>query len=220
LAVSYLALHDIKNASRYFDKVLSIAPDRPDILIQQAEIAEQQEKAKAAEELYRHILGQTPDDENVCVHLAGLLIKQKRYKEALDPVEAFLKASPTSTKVQMLQAQLYEKMGWYDVAVMHYNTILSDNPDSREANLGLGRSIYYSPKTKKDIQYDNAIYYLKKASSLDPNDPEPDFVIGNIYMDKKKYRELALTHWKKSLSVAVEPAMIKALKKCIAKAEK
>jgi tetratricopeptide (TPR) repeat protein len=220
LAVSYLALHDTKNALRYFDKVLSIAPDRPDILIQQAEIAEQQGKTKVAEESYRHILGQTPDDENVCVHLAGLLIKQKRYKDALDPVEAFLKASPTSTKAQMLRAQLYEKMGWYDVAVMYYTTLLSDNPDSREANLGLGRSIYYSPKTKKDIQYDNAIYYLKKASSLDSNDPEPDFIIGNIYMDKKKYRELALTHWKKSLSIAVEPAMIKALKKCIAKAEK
>ena len=36
------------------------------------------------------------------------------------------------------------------------------------------------------------------AIQLDPNDPEPELIIGSIYMDYKKYPSLAIEHWEKA----------------------
>ena len=220
LANSYLALHKWKNASKYFDEILRISPNRLDILTLQADIAVKRKKTKDAELWYRRILEQVPNNEDVCARLAGLLVSQKRYKDALPPLEACLRFSADNKKLLILRADIYEKMGWYDVALMQYQSALREFPDSWEVNLGVGRNMYNMIKFKNALLYDNALYSLKTAAGMNPNDPEADYLIGLIYMDYKKYRELALTHWNKALSVAVNPAMKKSLKACIARAEK
>jgi len=55
---------------------------------------------------------------------------------------------------------------------------------------------------------------------MNPNDPEADYIIVIFTWIRKNMRNLLLIHWKKALNVAVEPAMIKDLNECIAKAEK
>ncbi len=61
-----------------------------------------------------------------------------------------------------------------------------------------GKSLFDIIRFKRGRNHDKVIFILKKASELDPDDPEPDLIIGQIYMYYKRYRDLAMEHWQKA----------------------
>jgi len=80
--------------------------------------------------------------------------------------------------------------------------------------------MYDLVRYKNGRDYDKAIYYLKTASGLDPSNPEPEYIMGMIYMDYKNYGELAVDSWKSALTKATDGKMKKLLTDLIAKAGK
>lgn len=220
LAKSYLALGNLGKAALYFDQVLGISPDRLDVLIVAAGIAEKRKKTPEAEAYYRKILEIAPRNSEALERLTAILIGQNRFKEALEPIEPYLAEFPNDKKMLLVQADLYDRMGWYEVSAMKYQFIVRDFPESWEGFLGLGKSIYDLVRFKNGRDYDKAIYYLKTASGLDPSNPEPEYIMGMIYMDYKNYSELAVDSWKSALTKATDGKMKKLLTDLIAKAGK
>ena len=220
LAQAYLSMNKLNKAAYYFEEVRRMSPERLDVLIQLADIADKRKKQGEAELNYRKILDLSPHNEDVLVKLLAIMIKQERYKEALEPLEAYLNDFPNNKKMALLQADLYNRMGWYEVSAMKFQNIIRDFPDSWEGFFGLGKDMFDVIRFKNGRDYDKAIYYLKTASDLNRTDPRPEYIIGTIYMDYKNFRELALDNWKNSLAKATAPSMIKILKDLIAKAQK
>jgi tetratricopeptide (TPR) repeat protein len=220
LAQTYLSMNKLNKAAYYFEEVRRMSPERQDVLVQLAGIAEKGKKESEAELNYRKILDLSPHNEDVLAKLLDIMIKEGRYKEALEPLEAYLNDFPNNKKMVLLQAELYSRMGWYEVSVMKYQFIIRDFPDSWEGYFGLGKTMFDVIRYKNGRDYDKAIYYLKTAADLNRADPEPEYIIGTIYMDYKNFRELALDNWKSALTKATEPSMKKTLRDLIAKAQK
>ncbi|HEX7510399.1 MAG TPA: tetratricopeptide repeat protein, partial [Chitinivibrionales bacterium] len=200
LGNAYMSIGKLREASQCFEEVLSMTPQRLDVLTLQADIAEKRKKDKDAEIYLRKIIDLSPHNLEAVERLTVIFERQKRFKEALDPIETYLNDFPNSKTALLLQAHCYHAMEWYEVAMMKYQAIIRDFPDSWEGYLGLGKTMYDAIVFKNFRDYDKAIYYLKIAGDKAANNPEPDYLIGAIYLNYKNYRELALDYLKKALS--------------------
>jgi prepilin-type processing-associated H-X9-DG protein len=216
LATAYLAKKNLRKAAAYFDEVLRLLPEQIDVLSQQASIAMALKRNDAAEDYYRRIIELFPDHETALRGLTGLFFKQMRYKDAIQPIEDFLARQPLSREFMVLDALAYEKMKWYEVALMKYQMVIKEFPADSSGHLGAGNCMYLLIKEKGMQNYDDAILALKKASENAPHNPQPDLLIGCIYADYKGYHELALDHWKKALQRATDKRTRKLLKQRIA----
>ncbi len=204
LALAYRAAGKIKKSVACFDEVLMLSPNRMDVVIMQAQLASLLGDDEKAELYYRKILELSPDHKEAMTKLIGLYEKQERFEDAMKIVEGYLADFPQDLEYRLLLADLYRKMGWYEVSVAEYENMLKDKELKNNAKvyLGLGRSQFDIIRFKRRRNYEEVIYTLKKASELDPGNPEPDIIIGQIYMDFKKYRVLAMEHWQKAYNKA------------------
>jgi tetratricopeptide (TPR) repeat protein len=218
LGRAYLERGDLRDAAECFDEVLLLAPARLDVIELRASIAERLGKLEDAELYYRKILELRPADRGVVEKLIALLEGEERFEEAVKLVEDYLADFPTDPALRLERARLYRRMHWYEVAVMEYGKLEADTEftDDYRVHLGLGKSLYDLIRHKDGRQYDKAIYHLKEAARLAPSDPEPDMLIGTIYMDYKRYRELAMDHWNAALDKAHSDAQRRKVKKLMA----
>jgi tetratricopeptide (TPR) repeat protein len=218
LALAYLSAGKVKDAIAYLDEVMLISPDRLDVLIMQAQLAVRREKIEDAELYYRKILDLSPGHRETIIKLTALFEKQERYEDAIKIVEEYLNDFPQDLTFRLRLPDLYRKRGWYEVALSEYQNMLQDRSlkNSAKVWLGIGQSQYDIIRFKGGRDYEKAIYNLKKAIELDPRDPEPDIIIGSIYMYYKNYRDLAMEHWNKAYNKASTSAERKRIKELIA----
>ncbi len=218
LALAYLSAGKIKDAISYLDEVLLISPDRLDVLIMQAQLAIRRERIEDAELYYRKILDLSPGHRETIIKLTALFKQQERYEDAIKIVEEYLNDFPQDLAFRLRLPDLYRKRGWYEVALSEYQNMLQDKGLKNNAGvwLGIGRSQYDIIRFKGGRGYEKAIYNLKKAIELDPRDPEPDVIIGSIYMYYKNYRDLAMEHWNKAYNKAATSSERKRIKELIA----
>ncbi len=200
LALAYLAVGKVKKAVPCLDEVLLLSPGRMDVIILQAQLASQLGEDDEAELYYRKILELSPGHRDAMTNLVALFEKQKRFEDAMKIVEGYLNDFPQDLRYRLMLPDLYRKMGWYEVAVAEYENMLKDKDlkNNAKVHLGLGKSLFDIIRFKRGRNHDKIIFILKKASELDPDDPEPDLIIGQIYMDYKRYRDLAMEHWQKA----------------------
>jgi tetratricopeptide (TPR) repeat protein len=214
--MAYLKDDNPKKAARFFDQMLELTPDRVDVLVQQSSIALAAKRYGDAETYFHKIIELLPDHEVAIRGLITILLRQKRYKEALQPVEDFLQRQPLNREFMLLLGDIYKNMGWYEVALMKYQTVIKEFPEDAGGYLGAGECMFALIKYKGDRNYDNAILALKLASEHAVNNPEPDMQLGDIYADYKGYRELAVDQWKRALAKAGDKQTRKLLERKIA----
>ncbi len=200
LAEAYLKTGQLKKAIYYLNEYLRLSPERIDILLQAALLAEKVNRLSDAESYYHKILELYPYHRLALSNYVKILAAKKRFQEAVKPVENYLDHFPTDKDMLVLQGRIYYDMGWYEVAIMKYNFITRDFPDAAEGYCGVAKCMYDLVRFKNASNYDQTIYALKQASEHDPDNPEPDLLAGTIYYDYKHYREFALEHFEKALS--------------------
>jgi tetratricopeptide (TPR) repeat protein len=220
LANAYRALGRPGDAAASLEALLSLSPERLDVLEELASLAEKRGKAADAVTYYRRVLELSPHDGDALVKMVTLMIKLGEYKGAVDPLEAYLADYPADKRVLLMQADLYRRMGWYEVALMKYRAITSDFASDAEGFLGMGRTLYDVFQFKNGTDFDNAITCLKKALELSPSNPEPEYLLGLIYMNCKGNPDLARDQWRAALSKATDPVMKTNLTELIEKAGK
>lgn len=199
LAQAYESAGKLKKAYYNYKLCLVLSPNHIEILFKLAIISEMMHKYSEAEHYYQKLLEIEPYNKSAVNGIVKLLLKEGKLEEAVKPIESYLLSIP-SDKVFMLQlADVYRQMGWYEVAIMKYQAIIRDFPDEAEGYYGLGRCVLEMKKNKGNGSYEDAIYVLKQAAGLDAENPEPEILIGDIYMQNKGYRELAIDHWKKAI---------------------
>jgi tetratricopeptide (TPR) repeat protein len=220
LANAYLALNRLDEAAAALESVLSMSPERLDILGELASLAERRNRPSDAITYYRKILELSPHNVDALVRMATLMTKVGQFKEAVDPLDAYCSDYPNEKKVLLLQADVYRRMGWYEVALMKYQAIIRDFAGDAEGFVGMGRTMYDLFQYKNGTDYDNAISFLRTAVELNPSDPEPEYLVGLIYMNYKRNPDLAREQWRTALSKATDPDMKKMLADLLEKAGK
>jgi tetratricopeptide (TPR) repeat protein len=218
LAVAYLRKGKPATAARYFDELLMLTPGRVDLLIERAHLAQVLGEHEDAELAYKRILDNDPQHEVAIDGLVRLLFQQKRYEEAVFIIESYLEVMPARGDFMVLLADAYREQGWYKVAMVKYQQVMQDFPDYPEGYLGVGKCMYEMVRFKGSKKYDEALYALKQASSKAPDNPVPYEYMGDIYMDFKGYREMAVEHWQKALAKCTGKADRKRIREKIVRA--
>jgi len=217
---AYMAHGALKDAAACFDEVLLMSPSRLDVLTLRADIAERFGDSEGAEEFYRKIVPLSPRNREALVRLVELLMKHGRLEEAADVVKNSLRDFPGDRTLRLLLPIIYAKMGWHEVAIMEYDHLLADRDfkDDAACYKGMGRSMYELIVQKGQKNYDATIAVLKRAVDLDPSDPEPEMMIGDIYLNYTSYPSLALEYLNKAFGKASDGATRKAIRAKMAEA--
>ncbi|MBD3320947.1 MAG: tetratricopeptide repeat protein, partial [Chitinivibrionales bacterium] len=197
------------------EELVRISPGRVDSRLMLAELSAGQGKTAKAEEQYRKILETVPHSEQAISGLTRLYRKQERYDEAVNYIESYLSRYPGDKRIRRLLAETYTERGWHEVAAAKYEEMLRDFPNDPEVKLWLGRSLYESISSGKNNDHDRAVYVLKQAAETMPENAEPDYLIGLLYLDKN-YRELAVDHLKLALKKADDKRQIAEIRKVLA----
>jgi tetratricopeptide (TPR) repeat protein/TolB-like protein len=199
LAVAYRRKGDKRQSARFLDELLLLTPGRTDLLLERAALALDLGKTDDAERAYRHVLEYDPYQETASVGLVKRLISRGAFDEAIARIEKYLAVMPARSDFYALLAETYRARGWHEVALEKYQIVMKDFPDYGEAFLGAGRCMYDLIRLKGSTRYDEALYVLKQASQLSPENPEPQLLMGEIYFEYKGYRELAVEQWRAAL---------------------
>ncbi len=197
IAILYEKKGKFRKAFYFYDELLKLNSSRLDILLKQASLADKNRQYGVAETYYRKALDYSPYDKDVVSGLVNNLIDQKRYEDAVKPVETYLEHIPLDKNFMLLLGKLYRLMGWYEVSIMKYQLVIRDFPDDPQGYEGLGESIYEMKVKKNTGNVEDAIYALKRAAERDPKNPRPLILCGDIYMNLKGYKELAVDQWKR-----------------------
>lgn len=220
LANAYLALNRPGEAAAFLETVLAMSPQRLDVLDKLASIAEKMHKVEDAVTYRRKILELSPNNADALVKMVTLMTQLGRYKEAVEPLDAYCSDHPSEKNVLLIQADVYRRMEWYEIALMKYQSIVRDFPNNAEGFLGMGRTMYDLLQYKNRTDYDSAVGVLKNASRLSPADAEPLYLLGLIYMNYKQSPELARDQWRTALTKATDPEMKRTLSDLLEKAGK
>lgn len=115
--------------------------------------------------------------------------KQDDYTLCLDYCHLYLKLYPTTSDLCYMQAFSYHMLGQLLEAKPYYERYLSFNPNLAQAHRYLGY-LYMDLR-----QFEKAISYFKKASSLEISPLEDLLLVGECYYLAKKW-DLAITTYK------------------------
>ncbi len=218
LAIAYIKKGEKKKALRYLGELLSLLPDRVDLLLLQAQLAGEIGKMEDAQIAYQRIL-ENDSYNDIALHgLIKILIDNKRFEEAIFRIESYLESMPARSDMMLLLAQAYRSKGWYEVAVEKYRLVIRDFPDLAEGYLGVGRCMYDMIKYKGSKNFDEALFALKEASIRAPEDPNPHILMGNIYFEYKGYRDMAIEEWRRAIKKSRDEAERTSVRQRIAEA--
>jgi tetratricopeptide (TPR) repeat protein len=104
------------------------------------------------------------------------------------------------------KGEIYLKNGNYDNAIMEYNQIIASKPNDPIALTGIGISYY----AKGD--FNQAVAYLQKAKSADPQHIDSYIYLGMAYEQQGKYQD-ALTEYNKCIALKPDSSIVKKLEK-------
>ena len=205
----------LNKACHYYRECLELSPNHTGLLTKLAGTSEMIGQYSEAENYYQKILDISPYQKTVLNRYVELLIREGKLEEAVKPIENYLFHIPSDKECMLQLAEIYLKMQWYEVALMKFQAVIRDFPENAEGYLGAGRSIIEMIQNKGTGKYEDAIYVLKQAVTLAPQDIRADILIGDIYMQYKGYPELAVDHWKKALLKAKDPTRRKEIEERI-----
>ena len=91
--------------------------------------------------------------------------------------------APDSAKVHFLLAELYRQKYQEERAEAEYLTVIELHPNDLAAHLGLADAYSIS------MEFDKAIPELKRIFSMDPSQPDANYLMGNILVNQHQYSE-------------------------------
>jgi tetratricopeptide (TPR) repeat protein len=102
-------------------------------------------------------------------------MKKGLYKEAIQEYKSVLKLRPDAEDHNNLGLS-FQKIGKYDLAILHFRQSVALNPQKIEANINLATALFEAGHV------DEATAFMKKAQRMDPDFPNISLMLGTIYM--------------------------------------
>jgi tetratricopeptide (TPR) repeat protein len=142
-------------------------PQDPDIQLEMGAMDLFDNRLPAAEERFRKLLADGKGDLRATTGLVRTLTAENHPDAALSFLQEEVKKSPKSGALRSLLASTEMQTGKYDLAVIEYQHLAADNPNSPQVYLALGNAY----RQRGDLA--NTIASFQKAEALAPNDIAP-----------------------------------------------
>ena len=138
-----------------------------------------------AEKIYRDLLGKDAHDNEARLGLSFALLKQRNLQGAYDNAARVLMADPLSARAHALLGSAILGAGEFRLSVEEFKTALALDENEALAVAGLAMVDLYENRLPL------ALPALRKAVSMDPDEPDYVFNLGQAAARSEKYKEAA-----------------------------
>lgn len=183
LAVLYQDQGRLEEAARLYQEVLSSHPTYAPAWANLAAIREKQEDLPAAEDAYRRAGEADPDDPFVVSQYGFFLLRRHRPAEAESAFKRALERDPRCANAYFGLGRLALDRGEDHGALLAFKNVLRYNPNDRAAHLEASSILKRGGKPAE------ALGHLRKASNIEPRQPEPFFLLGCLLKDQGSWKE-------------------------------
>lgn len=140
---------------------------------------------EVAEKIYRELLERDPKDLAARLGLSFALLKQRNLRDAYEHASRVLALDPTSARAHALLGSALLASGDFRLSVEEFRTALAFKEDEALAIAGLSMVNFYENRAAV------ALAGLRRAVSLDPNEPDYIFSFAQAAARSERYREAA-----------------------------
>ena len=138
-----------------------------------------------AEQLYREVLAKDDQDIEARLGLSQALLKQRRLQDSFDHAARVAALNPLSPRAHALLGSAILAGGDFRLSVEEFRTALALNENEAMAIAGLAMVDYYENRTA------SCISRLRRASDIDPGEPDYVFNLGQAAARSERYKEAA-----------------------------
>jgi predicted aspartyl protease/thioredoxin-like negative regulator of GroEL len=138
-----------------------------------------------AEKIFRELLAKDARDKEARLGLSFALLKQRHLQEAYDQAARVILAEPLSARAHALLGSAILASGSFSNSVEEFRTALSLQENESLAIAGLAMVDFY------ENRLDAAIKGLRRAVSLDSDEPDYIFNLGQATARNERYKEAA-----------------------------
>lgn len=150
-----------------------------------AEKALREGEYTVAEKIYRDILTDDESDNQARLGLSFSLYKQRNLRDAFDHVARVIANDPLSARAHALMGAVILTSGDFRRSVEEFRTALSLRNDEALAVAGLAMVDLY------ENRLDQSFNGLRRATFIDPYEPDFVFDLGQVAARTERYREAA-----------------------------
>ncbi|HEX6284604.1 MAG TPA: tetratricopeptide repeat protein, partial [Pyrinomonadaceae bacterium] len=138
-----------------------------------------------AEQIFRALLEKDAHDKEARLGLSFALLKQRNLQSAYDHAARVLMQDPLSARGHALLGTAILGAGEFRLSVEEFRTALALNENEALAVAGLAMVDFYENRLAL------AINGLRRAASIDPDEPDYIFSLGQAAARSEKYKEAA-----------------------------
>src|SRR5215207_1228800 len=138
-----------------------------------------------AEKIFRDLLNKDAHDSEARLGLSFTLLKQRNLQGAYDNAARVIMAHPLSARAHALLGSAILGAGEFRLSVEEFRTALSLDENEALAVAGLAMVDFYENRLPL------AIPALRRAVTLDPNEPDYIFNLGQAAARSERYKEAA-----------------------------
>jgi predicted aspartyl protease len=138
-----------------------------------------------AEHLYRELLAKDDQDTLARLGLSHALLKLRRLQDSFDHAARVAALDPLSARAHALLGSAILAAGDFRLSVEEFRTAVALNENEALAIAGLAMVDYYENRTT------SCVNGLRRAASIDPNEPDYVFNLGQAAARSERYREAA-----------------------------
>ncbi len=140
---------------------------------------------EGAEKIYRQVLAKDPSDLDARLGLSRALLKQRRLQDAFDHAARVIAIDPLSARAHAFLGSAVLASGNFRQSIEEFRTALSLNENEASAIAGLAMVDFY------ENRLNSCVIGLRRASSLDPDEPDYVFDLGQAAARSQRYKEAA-----------------------------
>ena len=138
-----------------------------------------------AEKMFRELLSKDPHDKEARLGLSFTLLKRRQLQDAYDHAARVIMADPLSARAHALLGAAILAGGDFRNSVEEFRTAISIDENDAPAIAGLAMIDFY------ENRLDSALRGLRRAVSLEPDEPDYIFNLGQTAARNERYREAA-----------------------------
>jgi len=138
-----------------------------------------------AEQIYRELLAKDDRDMDARLGLSHALLKQRRLQDSFDHAARVIAIDPLSARAHALLGSAILASGDFRLSVEEFRTALSLDDNQAMAIAGLAMVDYYENRLGRCVSG------LRRAASIDPDEPDYVFSLGQAAARSERYKEAA-----------------------------
>jgi predicted aspartyl protease/thioredoxin-like negative regulator of GroEL len=138
-----------------------------------------------AEQIYRELLAKDDHDTEARLGLSRALLKQRRLQDSFDHAARVIAVDPLSSRAHALLGSAILAAGDFRLSIEEFRTALTLNENEAMAVAGLAMIDYYENRMLP------CVIGLRRAASIDPDEPDYLFNLGQAAARSERYKEAA-----------------------------